>query len=209
MSNKFRKRHAKDCDKTKAQLINELMVLRQEIAKLKKSDAERHRAFLTVQEAYEYAESVVNAVREPLVVLDRELRVASANYSFYQTFKLTPEESEGQLFFKLGNRQWDIPRLKTLLNNVLTKNTTLDHYRVEQDFPAIGHRTMLLNASRICRGANKVPLILVGIEDITELKRADLIAKEVWDSADKREELSGNGSLVVLDANLRVVRRDN
>jgi two-component system CheB/CheR fusion protein len=124
------------------------------------------------QEAREYAESIVDTVREPLIILDADLRIISANRSFYQTFQVTPEESERHLLYELGNSQWDIPRLRELLEEILPKNTTFNDYEVEHNFPTIGKKTMLLNARRVYREANKVEMILLAIEDITERKKA-------------------------------------
>jgi len=136
-------------------------------------EEERRRAEKAVREAREYAESIVDTVREPLVVLDADLRVVSANRSFYGTFRVTPEETEGRLLYELGNRQWDIPELRRLLEEILPQNTSFEDYEVEHDFETIGRRTMLLNARRIYREANKTQLILLAIEDITERKRAE------------------------------------
>ena len=145
-----------------------VLALRQEIA-------ERVRAERAAQEAREYAESIVDTVREPLVVLDADLRVISASRSFYQTFQVAPEGTEGQLLYDLGRRQWDIPRLQELLEEIVPENTTIDNFDVEHDFPAIGRRVMLLNARRIYREANETQLILLAIEDITERVQAEAL----------------------------------
>jgi len=136
-------------------------------------DEARKQAERAVEEAREYAEGIVETVREPLVVLDAELRVISANPSFYRTFKVAPEESEGRLIYELDNRQWDIARLRELLEQILPQNTRFYDFEVEHDFPAIGRRTMLLNARRIYREDNKTQMILLAIEDITERKQAE------------------------------------
>jgi len=163
----------RDERKTKNELIKELAQLRRRIAKLEKSDAERKRAEQLVQDARAYAESIVATVREPLLVLDADLKVISVSRSFYQTFKVTPEETEGHNIYDLGNRQWDIPKLRELLENVPSKNTFFDDYEMEHDFETLGQKTMLLNARRIYRETNKTRLILLAIEDITERKRAE------------------------------------
>ena len=137
---------------------------------ISKLDLERKWAEPDVQEAREYAESIVQTVREPLMVLDADLRVISANRSFYQTFQVIPKETEGQLLYELRNRQWDIPKLRELLEEILPKNAAFNDFEVEHDFPEIGRRTMLLNARRIYREANRTRMILLAIEDITELK---------------------------------------
>ncbi|HSD57849.1 MAG TPA: PAS domain-containing protein, partial [Methanotrichaceae archaeon] len=118
----------------------------------------------------EYAEEIIRTVHEPLVVLNEDLRIVSANPSFYRTFQVTPHETEGQMIYDLGNGQWDIPALRQLLGEVLPKSARVEDFLVEHDFPKIGHKKMLLNAQRI--GAEDSPkrLILLAIEDITDRK---------------------------------------
>ena len=123
----------------------------------------------------EYAESIINTVHEPLIVLNQDLRVVTASRSFYEFFKVNPEETVGQLIYDLGNKQWDIPKLRELLENILPQKTTFDNYEVEQDFATIGRRVMLLNARQIERASGKERIILLAIEDITERKRLENI----------------------------------
>jgi len=159
----------KDEDKTKEQFINKLVELRRRIAELEALEGEHKRA---EQETREYAESIVDTVREGLMVLDGDLRVISANRSFYETFKVEPGETEGQLVYDLGNRQWNIPKLRELLEEILPTDTTFDNFEVEHEFKIIGRRVMHLNARRIYRETNETRLILLAIEDVTERKRA-------------------------------------
>jgi len=163
----------KDENKTKEQLISELSEPRQRTVELEASEAQRKRAEQVIQEAWEYAESIVATVREPLLVLDADLRVITANKSFYQTFQVTPEKTENRLLYDIGDRQWDIPKLRELLEKILPKNTVFNDFEIEYDFPTIGRRTMLLNARRIYREGNKTQTILLAIEDITERKKAE------------------------------------
>jgi len=130
------------------------------------------------QEALTYIESIVNTIREPLLILDKDMRIITASRSFYQTFKVDAKTSEGQLLYDLGNRQWDIPALRTLLEKILPTNTQFNDYEVERDFETIGKRTMLLNARRIYRETNKTQTILLAIEDITERKKAEVELKK-------------------------------
>ncbi|MCG6980169.1 MAG: PAS domain-containing protein [Deltaproteobacteria bacterium] len=160
----------KDKDKTQEQFIHELAELRRRIAELEALEAEHKRL---AQETREYAESIVDTVREGLLVLDADLRVISANRSFYETFKVKPEETEGQLLYDLGNRQWDIPKLRELLEEILPTDTTFDSFEVEHEFKIIGRRVMHLNARRIYREIDETHLILLAIEDATERKRAE------------------------------------
>jgi len=147
---------------------------------------ERKRAEEAVEEAREYAESIAETVREPLVVLDADLRVISANRSFCQTFKVTAEETQGQFIYDVGNRQWDIPRLRELLEKILPKNTAFNDFEVEHDFATIGRRIMLLNARRIYREANKTQMILLAIEDTTERKRAEEALQKAHDELEAK-----------------------
>ena len=160
----------KDEDKTKEQFINELVELRRRIAELEALEAEHKRL---AQETRDYAESIVETVREGLLVLDADLRVISANRSFYETFKVKPGETEGQLLYDLGDRQWDIPKLRELLEEILPTDTTFDKFEVEHKFKIIGRRVMSLNARRIYREIDETHLILLAIEDVTEGKRAE------------------------------------
>ena len=100
-------------------------------------------------EALEFAESLINTVREPLISLDQDLRVVTVSRSFYDFFKVKPEETVGQLIYDLGNKQWDIPQLRELLETILPQKTSFDNYEVEHDFAGVGKRTMLLNARQI------------------------------------------------------------
>ena len=127
----------------------------------------------TEDKTQEYSESIVDTVREPLIVLDNDLRVVTASRSFYEVFKVNPEETVGQLIYNLGNKQWDIPKLRELLENILPRQATFDDYEVEHDFPSIGKRTMLLNARRIPDPPAKLKVILLAIEDITKRKKIE------------------------------------
>ena len=149
----------------------------------------------SIQEAREYAESIVETVRESLVVLDSDLRVISANRSFYQTFRVTPEETEGQFLYDLGNRQWDIPKLRELLEQILPMNTELQNFEVEHDFQHIGHRVMLLNARRLHRRLEKRQMILLAIEDITERKRAEEEKEELQGQLRQAQKMEAVGQL--------------
>ena len=122
--------------------------------------------------AREYAENIVETVREPLVVLNSDLEIITANHSFYDTFKVTPEETVGNFIYDLGNRQWDIPKLRVLFDEILPHNTVFNSYEVEHDFPDIGHKTILLNARQIFRKKIGSHIILLAMEDITDRKRS-------------------------------------
>lgn len=134
---------------------------------------------LEIQDALEYTKSIINTVREPLIILYDDLTVALANRSFCQAFKVKPGETEGKLIYDLGNRQWDIPKLRELLEDILPKTTSFDNFEVEHDFPDIGKRIMLLNACRIYLEANRTKLIILTIEDITERKKIGELREKI------------------------------
>jgi two-component system CheB/CheR fusion protein len=119
------------------------------------------------------AESIINTVREPLIVLDQDLRVVTVSRSFYEVFKVKSEETVGQLIYDLGNKQWDIPKLRELLETILPQKATFDNYEVEHTFATIGRRIMLLNARQIQKVLGKQRVILLAIEDITERKETE------------------------------------
>ena len=97
-----------------------------------------------VEDIQNYAQNIVDTVREPLLILDATLRVRSANRAFYQTFHVSPGETEGRLIYELGNGQWDIPDLRTLLEDIVPKSSVFDDFELEHTFPVIGRRVMLL-----------------------------------------------------------------
>ena len=130
--------------------------------------SQRVQAEAAVQEARELAEGIVNAVREPLLVLDSGMKVVSASRSFYERFQAAPEDTVGRPIYELDNRQWDIPKLRELLENILPRDQSFDGYVMEYDFPAIGHHKMLLNARRIVGNTGDTQLILLAMESMCE-----------------------------------------
>ena len=120
-----------------------------------------------VREARDYAEAIVQTVRESLVVLNSDLQVVSATQRFYDTFQVSPSETEQCRIFDLGNRQWNIPKLRSLLEDLLPHNTQIQDFEVECNFEHIGPKTMLLNACKMPPLEGK-QLILISIEDITQ-----------------------------------------
>jgi len=113
-----------------------------------------------------YAEAIVDTTRGPLVVLESELRVKTANQAFYQTFKVKPEETERQFMADLGRGQWNIPRLRELLEEILPRNKRLQDFEVDTEFPGVGRKRILLNALCLARDAKKTQLILLGMEEV-------------------------------------------
>jgi two-component system CheB/CheR fusion protein len=125
----------------------------------------------SAQEARRYAESIVETVREPLVILDGDLRIVSANRSFYREFQVSPEEAEKRLLYEMGESQWDIPALRRMLEEVISKDTELYDFVVEDEFPKIGHRVMLLNARQLRQEAGGRKLLVLAMEDVTEKRK--------------------------------------
>lgn len=118
--------------------------------------------------AWTYIRTVVDTVREPFLILDRDLRVLSANRTFYVAFQVTQKETEGKLVYSLGNGQWNIPKLKILLEDILPKNTHFEDFKVEHDFPRIGLKIMILNARQVHITRERRPILLLAMEDITK-----------------------------------------
>jgi PAS domain S-box-containing protein len=136
------------------------------------------RAELALRDALAFAESIVDTMRDPLLVLDAGLRVVTASREFYRTFGVTPGATEGRLVYDLGNRQWDIPRLRTLLEEILPQHTTFRDFEVEHTFQHIGRKVMLLNARTLYREQNNTKRIVLVIEDVTERRDAEEARRE-------------------------------
>jgi PAS domain-containing protein len=124
--------------------------------------------FIENKEAAALAQAIVDTVREPLLVLDKDLRVLAASRSFYLTFKVAKAETLSKLLYALGEGQWNIPGLRLLLENIVPEHGVMDDYEVEHLFPEIGRRTMLLNARKVFYEGNSHTTLLLGIEDVTE-----------------------------------------
>jgi two-component system CheB/CheR fusion protein len=121
----------------------------------------------------DFAEAIVETVREPLVILDQNLQVLQANRTFYETFRASREETEGRLIYDLGNGQWNIPRLRELLENILPAHATFRDFEVTHEFERVGRKVMLLNASEVFNPNAQARTILLAIEDATERKQAE------------------------------------
>jgi nitrogen-specific signal transduction histidine kinase len=126
------------------------------------------------EESWAYIKTVVDVVREPVLILDKNLRVMTANESFYRTFQVEPKDTEKRIVYELGNGQWNIPALRKLLEDILPRNTFFKGFEVAHEFPFIGRKVMILNARQIhCNeGATSElfpPIILLAMEDVTEM----------------------------------------
>ena len=149
--------------------------------------------------ALDYAENIVATLREPFVVLDNSLRVRSANAAFYRNFHASKPETEGRFVYDLGNGQWNIPQLRTLLTQVLSNSHPVEDFEVEHDFPALGRRNMLLNARRFPPESNDPHLVLLAIEDITDRRQAEA-AMEHSEVRYRRLFQMAKDGILILDA---------
>ena len=136
------------------------------------------------ESSWTYIKTVVDVVREPVLILDEEFRVMAANECFYQTFQVEAKDTENQVVYKLGNGQWDIPALRKLLEDILPKNAFFKGFEVEHTFPSIGHKVMILNARQIHFGQEGTPsalfppIIMLAMEDVTKMMAvADSLAE--------------------------------
>jgi two-component system CheB/CheR fusion protein len=121
----------------------------------------------------DFAEAIVETVREPLVILNQNLKVIQANRTFYGTFQAVREETEGRLIYDLGNGQWNVPKLRELLENILPAHATFRDFEVTHEFEHVGQKVMLLNASEIFNPHAQIRTILLAIEDATDRKQAE------------------------------------
>ena len=121
-----------------------------------------------VKSAQEFAKSIVETIREPLLVLDGDFRVVSYNQAFHETFRISLQEAKGVSVFELGDGQWNIPDLRKLLEKIITEKVPFRDFKVEHDFPLIGHKVLVLNARQIEQSGSQPRLILLAMEDITQ-----------------------------------------
>ncbi len=155
-----------------------------------------------VEELENYAQDIVDTVREPLLMLDTTLRVRSANRAFYQTFQVSAEETENRLIYELGNGQWDIPALRTLLEDVIPTSSVFNDFELEHTFPVIGRRVMLLNGRKL-RAGSHAELLVLAMEDVTERRRSEADLKAIETYAQNIVD-TVREPLLILDTTLRV-----
>ena len=196
--------------RTKQQLLFEIEELRTRLdltqQRLKEANermqaemTERKRAEEDFVRAQKHAESIVETIRDPLLVLTADLKVISANQSFYRTFEVTPEETEGRFIYSVGDHQWDIPALRKLLEQIVPQNSHFNGFEVDHEFPGIGRKTMLLNARRIYRQGKGTEMILLAVEDITERNQARELL-EVSETRYRRLFETAQDGILILDA---------
>ncbi|CAG0984127.1 hypothetical protein MTYP_01917 [Methylophilaceae bacterium] len=159
---------------------DELEELKQRIEELRlmgiradKLEDLNHHVFRIINDLRIRAESIIETVREPLIILDKDLRVVTANPAFYSLFKLKEANVEGQMIYEINSKQWDIPALRVPLERVITQNTEFNDYEIEHEFTRIGKRLILLNARVIHQREGRKDLILLAMEDITEKRKVE------------------------------------
>ncbi|MEO7716473.1 MAG: SpoIIE family protein phosphatase [Capsulimonas sp.] len=157
------------------------------------------RANLLLHEAMTYILNIGDSIRDPLLILDTNLRVVSANRSFYKTFRSTADETENQQLSDLGNGQWNIPELISLLTEILPKKNSFDDFEISHDFPKIGRRDMLINARKLFGAGNRADLLVLAIEDVTERKQA-LEALAVSETRYRRLFEAARDGILILDS---------
>src|ERR1700722_23772 len=167
------------------------------------SDSRQSEDALSV--ALDYAEDIIDTLREPFLVLNGDLRVRTANRSFFESFHVSREETENRLIYDLGNGQWDIPVLRTLLNQVMSNSHPIHDFEVEHNFPEIGQRCMLLNARKFPPESDNPQLILLAIEDVTDHKLAEAAVKNSEVRYRRLFESAKDGILILDAQTLKVI----
>src|ERR1700691_5181781 len=124
--------------------------------------------FAAITDALAFAQGIVDTVREPVLVLDKDLRVLAASRSFYSAFKVSPDDTQDRLLYALGDGQWDIPKLRVLLEKIIPEQGVMEGYEVEHEFLGLGSRTICLNARQVFYEGGAGTTILLGMEDVTE-----------------------------------------
>jgi PAS domain S-box-containing protein len=146
----------------------------------------KSRLVADLDDASALAQAIVDTIRDPLLVLDQDLRVVTANRTFHQTFRMSRQDIQGRPVYRLGDGQWDIPELRSLLEEVAPQRAAMEAYEVERNFPAIGRRSMLLNAREVFNQRSAPTLILLTFEDVTERRAAE---REIAELLQQKETL--------------------
>ncbi|MDF0700424.1 PAS domain S-box protein [Rhizobium sp. MC63] len=139
---------------------------------------ERKRAADAAEEARIYSEAIVETIRQPLLILNSDLRVQSANHAFYKQFRARRQETVGRLVYELGNGQWDIPSLRALLDEILSNDRAVVDFEVEHDFVDIGRHCIVLNARKLARKGDREELILLAMQDITDRRKGEVAIRQ-------------------------------
>jgi two-component system CheB/CheR fusion protein len=150
--------------RTLTNVIDGVVITLSDVTAFKEYEFQLSQLNNALQASLNYAENIVNTVREPLLALNHNLQIVSASRSFYKIFRMTESETIGTLLYNLGNNQWDIPQLRELLHQVLTENQSFENFMLENDFPLIGHKQFLLNARKINQQPLADDMILLTLE---------------------------------------------
>lgn len=156
-----------------AELLARIAELERQVAVGQKHEVENRSAQIELRDSLAYAESILDTIRQPMLVLDHSLHVRTASRSFYSTFHTSPEDTLGRFVYDLGNGQWNIPLLRKLLEEVLSIENSFCDFEVVHEFPLAGSKVMLLNARKLWREQNNSEHILLAIEDVTAKRRAE------------------------------------
>ena len=167
--------------------------------------SERWNTERALDKALAYADDIIATLREPFVVLSHDLRIRTANRSFYKSFQVTQEETENHLLYDLADGAWGSPRLRTLLDNVLSFNQPVEDVEVEHTFPSLGRKTMLLNARPFPPDGDNPELILLAIEDITERKQMEAAVKVSEVRYRRLFEAAKDGILILNVSNGKII----
>lgn len=154
-----------------------------------------------IEDAQRLAQAIVNTIPEPFIVLDDKIHVLAASRSFYQKFKVDPEQTRGRLLYSLGDGQWDIPALRVLLETIIPEKAEMDGFEVEHDFPNLGRRTMLLNARKVLYDDSALSTILLAFSDVTDRRT---IEREKANLLQQTEELLRQKEILLQEMQHRV-----
>ena len=160
------------------------------------------------EESWTYIRTVVDVLREPVLILDKDLKVLAANESFYQLFQVKQTDTEGQIVFDLGNGQWNIPTLRKLLSDILSRDSFFKGFEVEHVFPSIGRKTIILNARHIYSKDPKnsklfPPIIMLAMEDVSGIMT---IAATLADHTTQLEKILSHRT-GVMEAKIKVLEK--
>jgi len=179
------------------------LAIRVEITERKITEEKLRKNEVETKRARDYAEATLRTAPIPLIILHADLRVNTANEAFYKNFQVAPAETEGTLIYDLGNRQWNIPKLRELLEEILPKNNFFNDFEITHEFESIGRRTMLLNARRMENEAGQPLQIVLAIEDITDRKQASQYVRSLIEaSLDPLVTISAEGKITDVNEGL-------
>jgi two-component system CheB/CheR fusion protein len=153
---------------------------------------ENKRSLIRLEDSQEYGAAIIGTVPVPLLVLDADLRVKSANQCFIESFGIEEDQTTNQLMYEMGRGEWDVPELREFLENILPEKRILRNYVLDRVFPHVGHRVLNLSARRLIQQEQKVPMILLAIEDVSAEHKAKLELKEAKDASDAANKAKSN-----------------